>query len=154
VFDVGFEERADNHRAGGLAAARRTADPVSVAMFDLNGFKDFNDAHGHPAGDALLASIAEDWNGRLRPRDVLARVGGDEFALLRPGTGIAGAMSVASDLCESVGQGAVTCSAGVAIWDGVESLDDVLAGADGVLYEAKRAGSAYPMVREGSSQVC
>ena len=59
--------------------------PLTVAMLDLDHFKDYNDQHGHPVADELLAACAKAWGGHLAPTQFLARYGGEEFAVLLPG---------------------------------------------------------------------
>ena len=68
----------------GLTRAVRTGRPLTVALIDIDNFKDINDRCGHAQGDALLSEISERWTAALRQDDVLARIGGDEFALLIP----------------------------------------------------------------------
>jgi diguanylate cyclase (GGDEF)-like protein len=108
-------------------------------MFDLDHFKAYNDANGHPAGDRLLAAVAAAWAGCLRATDSLARYGGEEFALVAPGCSAEEAAALVDRLRAAV-PGEVTCSAGVALWDGSESPDELLARADAALYAAKVAG--------------
>jgi diguanylate cyclase len=103
-----------------LQQAAQGALPVTVVLLDIDFFKGFNDAHGHPTGDALLREAVEAWQARLRPGDLLARYGGEEFAVLLPRD--------------------QTCSAGAAIWDGVESAGGLVERADRALYDAKRSG--------------
>jgi diguanylate cyclase (GGDEF)-like protein/PAS domain S-box-containing protein len=122
-----------------LARARRSDEPLSLAIMDLDRFKAYNDTHGHPAGDRLLRGAAAAWAERLRATDVLARYGGEEFAVLLPGCDGASAQLVAEQL-----RGAVpdveTCSIGVATWDGTETAEELLGRADTALYAAKAAG--------------
>ena len=122
-----------------LVRSTRERRPLSVAMLDLDHFKEFNDQRGHPAGDRLLASAAEAWHAAMRATDVLARYGGEEFALAFPDCSPANAAKIVDRLrsCVPLGQ---TCSAGVAAWDGTESAVDLVARADRALYAAKRAG--------------
>ena len=87
-------------------------------MFDLDHFKAYNDAHGHPEGDRLLADVAAVWAGCLRATDSLARYGGEEFALVAPGCSVEEAPALVDRLRASVPE-EITCSAGVALWDGV-----------------------------------
>ncbi|WP_445148645.1 diguanylate cyclase [Baekduia sp. Peel2402] len=122
-----------------LARARRTGEPLSLAMLDLDRFKAYNDAHGHPAGDRLLRGAAAAWGERLRTTDVLARYGGEEFVVLLPACDGLNALQVAEQLRDAV-PGAETCSIGIATWDGAESADELVARADTALYEAKAAG--------------
>jgi diguanylate cyclase (GGDEF)-like protein len=110
-------------------------------MLDLDRFKAFNDAHGHPAGDRLLADTADAWRPIMRATDTLARYGGEEFAALLPHSDHAGAAAVVERLLAAVPLGQ-TASAGIAMWDGAESAAALLARADAALYEAKNAGRA------------
>ncbi len=120
-----------------LARARRHGIPVSVILLDLDGFKAINDEQGHPAGDAILASIGHTWRTLARVPDVMARWGGDEFAVLVEADAD-GAAVVAARLCAAVAH-LVGLSCGIAQWDGVEDADDLLARADAALLDAKRA---------------
>ncbi len=121
-----------------LLRARREG-PLCVAMLDLDHFKEFNDEHGHVAGDALLQKLAVVWAGAVRPTDTLARYGGEEFALLLPACEIESAAEVVERLRTSVPDGE-HCSAGLACWDGDESPLELIARADARLYTAKNHG--------------
>jgi diguanylate cyclase (GGDEF)-like protein len=134
-----------NRRAWGealrraLAGAARTGDRVHVAMLDLDDFKAINDTHGHLAGDRLLRELAAAWQPLVRGSDALARLGGDEFAVLLSGCSDEEAAEIAERLREAAPPGH-TVSAGVALWDGSEHADDLLARADAALYAAKAGG--------------
>lgn len=78
-----------------LARVRRGGTVLSLAIFDLDHFKELNDTHGHPAGDEVLRSIAATMRAAIRHPDILGRYGGEEFALLMPDTDVEMAMSVA-----------------------------------------------------------
>jgi diguanylate cyclase (GGDEF)-like protein len=122
-----------------LAAAMRAEGTLCVAMVDLDHFKRFNDDNGHAAGDRLLRACAVAWKGHLRPGDTLARVGGEEFAVMLPSCALADAVRVLERLRDATPSG-VTASIGVAELHPGESTGDVLARADTALYEAKDSG--------------
>ena len=122
-----------------LARAQRQAKPLALAMIDLDRFKQFNDTHGHQAGDALLAEAAASWRLSLRVTDFLARYGGEEFAVLLPDCPPDEAVAVLGRLRESTPE-QQTCSAGIAYWDGSESPEELVARADAALYQAKSGG--------------
>ena len=122
-----------------LARASRDATGVCVAMLDIDHFKRFNDAGGHQAGDLLLRETAAAWAEQLRASDMLARYGGDEFALLLPGCTLADAQTLVERLRAVMPQ-AQTVSVGLACWDRRESPEELVGRADSALYAAKRAG--------------
>jgi diguanylate cyclase (GGDEF)-like protein len=132
-----------------LRRARRTRRPVSVIMFDVDGFKQINDRFGHLQGDAVLASIGEQLTRILRSTDVRCRYGGDEFLLVLPDTPILGAQQVAEGLRRQIGEGVrlgaeetrATISLGVAaaLPDELE-VAALIGRADEALYRAKRGG--------------
>jgi diguanylate cyclase (GGDEF)-like protein len=122
-----------------MSRARRSGAALSMLMLDLDGLKAFNDTAGHQAGDRLLAAVAQAWVSRLRPTDVLARYGGDEFVALLPGCEEATAARIAEALLAALPPGA-SSSVGVAQWNGTESGTDLAVRADAALYRGKRAG--------------
>ncbi len=142
-----------------LARSRRTGNPVSAIMFDLDGFKQLNDTHGHACGDAALASIGRLLCQLLRNSDAKCRFGGDEFLLVLPETPSGGAYQVATKICHAIAEmpipwgkhilgitaslGVVTCGAGEVPAEGM------IAQADEALYAAKREGRNC--VRVGAS---
>ena len=119
--------------------AGRTETPLCVALLDLDYFKQFNDLHGHPAGDAHLKAVASLWRSRLRSADLIARHGGEEFAVLLTATDSVQARQLIEVLRDSVPLDQ-TVSAGIAQWDATESGAELFARADAALYQAKRSG--------------
>jgi diguanylate cyclase (GGDEF)-like protein len=119
--------------------ARRAGAPLAVALLDLDHFKRFNDQYGHQAGDELLKSATTAWQFLLRSSDLLARYGGEEFAVLLPATTLGQAVEVVDRLRVATPL-AQTFSAGVALWHGDETSDQIVARADQALYQAKQAG--------------
>jgi diguanylate cyclase (GGDEF)-like protein len=113
--------------------------PFVLAMLDLDRFKDFNDTNGHPAGDRLLKESAAAWREELRAGDFLARIGGEEFALLLPTCATEDALAVVERLRGRVPY-RQTCSAGVVMHKAEESCDALMARVDEALYRAKAAG--------------
>ena len=122
-----------------LARATRDESPLCVALLDLDGFKAYNDAHGHHAGDELLRSLACSWGDQLRQTDVLARYGGEEFAAAFPARPLEAALPVVERLRTDLPAGQ-TCSAGLVAWDHEESALDLVGRAKIALYQAKRRG--------------
>jgi diguanylate cyclase (GGDEF)-like protein len=121
-----------------LARAARSGQPVCVAMLDLDHFKQYNDRHGHQAGDRFLKEAAAAWQAVVRKTDLVTRYGGEEFAVLLPDCGLEDAMEIAGRLRTAQPEG--TCSLGVALWDGREDVAALVARADRALYAAKDAG--------------
>ncbi|HEY3568854.1 MAG TPA: diguanylate cyclase [Thermoanaerobaculia bacterium] len=140
-----------------LERALRYGRPLTIAMADLDHFKDVNDRHGHLAGDSLLRRMSQVLAGGLRSTDWIGRYGGEEFLLVLPETGMEGAASVAEKIRDRV-QGTlvplddgtpvhVTVSIGLASLDevvgrgpGKVTSRDLIAAADRSLYAAKNAG--------------
>lgn len=129
----------DHHLQRLVSLPGRAHLPLTVAMIDLDHFKDYNDRHGHPAGDRLLRSFADGARRALRATDVLARWGGEEFSVALPSCPQPLADDVFRRIVAAVPDGQ-TCSIGCATWDGRETAAELLRRADQALYEAKRAG--------------
>lgn len=126
--------------------------PLSVAMIDLDAFKQVNDSYSHAIGDDVLKVIAETLREVLRPDDVVARYGGDEFVVLLPGTQVTAAVTVLQRAVSKVADLPGTLSLGVTLSVGVTSIDahdsaaSALAHADRAMYLAKRQGGARVVV--------
>ena len=122
---------------------------LALLIADLDHFKTVNDTYGHPVGDAVLQRAAAVLRERVRVGDVVARLGGEEFAVLAPGCDAAGAAGLAASLVEAVRAtpfdhadrpGAVTVSIGVAVFETGTDLGTLLKRADDALYAAKTGG--------------
>lgn len=122
-----------------MARARRSLSPLCVAILDIDHFKEYNDTHGHLAGDKVLRACARAWDSCLRAEDTIARVGGEEFLVLLPDTSAEAAAEVVERLRMATPMGQ-TCSAGLARWDYNESIRELLDRADKALYLAKAGG--------------
>ncbi len=120
-----------------LATARRSGQALAIAVIDLDSFKDYNDQHGHVAGDQLLARATAAWRRVLRPVDVLARWGGDEFGLLMPGCDVSQGQAAIARMRAACP--AAPISAGIAAWDGRSTADAMVDTADERLYRVKHA---------------
>jgi diguanylate cyclase (GGDEF)-like protein/PAS domain S-box-containing protein len=129
--------RLSEELARGLAHSRRHGTDFAVAMLDLDGFKTFNDARGHQAGDDLLRTVAGEWSAALRASDLLGRLGGDEFAITLPDCSTALAVAVIGRVQDST-QALIGSSAGIASARAGDAGDELLARADAALYSAKR----------------
>ena len=128
---------------------RHHAEPISVCMIDVDHFKRINDRHGHAVGDAVLKTVVEHLNNRLREADRLARYGGEEFVLILRRCEIGRGMRVAEALRNHIASlqmdfgdafVQITASIGIARWHPSETLDAVMERADRALYVAKRSG--------------
>ena len=121
-----------------MERSRRTGQPLSIAMIDLDAFKTVNDRGGHRAGDLLLQEVAQRWRGTVRDGgDFLARLGGDEFAILAPGSDETGIRRLGKRLAEALPAG-ISASIGVATWDRTESAGALLRRADQAMYKTKQ----------------
>jgi diguanylate cyclase (GGDEF)-like protein len=130
-----WDERAPRE----LVRASRSGNPVCLALLDLDHFRAYNDAHGRDAGDTLLKSCAARWWDRVRSVDLLARLGGEEFALLLPNC-IAPDAVLTVERMRGATQDLRATSAGVAQWDMQEPLESLMLRADVALYKAKKMG--------------
>ncbi|WP_161631566.1 GGDEF domain-containing protein [Rhodoferax saidenbachensis] len=134
-----------------LSRASRTPGPTCLLMLDIDFFKKINDQHGHPAGDEVLQQVAQLLTKGVRAMDVVARLGGEEFIVLLPNTGRAGASAVAEKLRMTLAQAPlqlqslalpVTASFGLSELPAgmAGTLEDLYKAADKALYVAKRQG--------------
>jgi diguanylate cyclase (GGDEF)-like protein len=138
--------------------SRRSGRPLSLALLDIDAFKQYNDHYGHPAGDRALRAVARTTaSGLRRPGDLAARYGGEELVLLLPDTDAAQAQQVVRTICATITDleipheasgvcPVLTVSAGGATLNGGgaassnESCTELFAAADALLYQAKKAG--------------
>ena len=139
------------------ARSARAGSPLSVALLDIDNFKQLNDQLGHAAGDEALKHLAGILREAVRPSDVVARYGGEEFVLLLPDTGIEEAVAVMTRVQRTLTRKfflhqnervLITFSAGVALRAAGESRDDVVGRADGAMYKAKKTGKNRVCVAE------
>jgi len=140
-----FLERAEIARQSAL----RQRQPLALAMMDIDHFKQINDRFGHASGDEALTVFARTARETLRAHETIGRLGGEEFAMVLPGTDLAGALQAAERLRLAVRESIVitsgtpytmTVSIGVVVLDPNETLGMALARADHALYAAKSAG--------------
>jgi diguanylate cyclase (GGDEF)-like protein len=117
------------------AIAQRSGNRLTLAVLDLDGFKQINDLRGHVVGDRVLADLGRAWREHLRTGDILGRHGGDEFVLLLPATSPESAGAVLERL--RVKDLPVSWSIGIAEWLSSESLDECIGRADAHLYSVK-----------------
>ena len=144
----GFEPLLDQ----ALARAARTGEAIAVVLVDVDHFKRINDNFGHGEGDAALAAVAAALRGGIRPTDVAARIGGDEFAILLSGADAHGAVLVCERIRRALGRANALAIHSVTLSFGVADLASIgpnvgpparvawLAAADAALYQAKAAG--------------
>ncbi len=150
---------AETRLAQELARARRADVPFAVAIADLDRFKLINDHYGHETGDEVLREVATKMLAHLREGDWVARWGGEEFLIfLHQSDGVAAAAVMErlrqcfhdQSITTPLGLLTLTVSIGISVWRPGEALADVLAEADGCLYEAKRAGRDRVVVSEAT----
>ena len=134
-----FEQRLESE----LARTERMAAPCALVVFDVDHFKRINDTGGHAAGDAVLRALARAVMAAKRRSDIFGRIGGEEFAVVLPDTGLVGATTFAEKLRESLPatMGDVTVSFGVTdARTAGRTVHGMLHSADVALYDAKRRG--------------
>jgi diguanylate cyclase (GGDEF)-like protein len=129
----------DEYLARELAHAKRLGTPLCIAILDLDHFKEYNDRHGHQAGDRFLKEAASAWQTTIRETDLIARYGGEEFAIALVDCQLPEAAEMLELLRRETPEHE-RASVGLAAWNGSESEPELLARADQALYEAKRTG--------------
>jgi diguanylate cyclase (GGDEF)-like protein len=142
--------QADEALASELARTERLGGPIGLILADVDDFKAVNDRFGHPTGDLVLRDLAETLRENVREIDTAARWGGEEFAVILPGTDLEGAAQVAERIRVALAEkeitsvdGAplhVTASFGVATSGPTTTVQQLVEAADEALYRAKRAG--------------
>lgn len=140
----------DEFFAREMAVAQREGTPISLAMIDLDHFKQLNDQYGHLEGDDVLKGVARHLLESLRSSDAVFRIGGEEFLLILPRADAREAQARLETICRDLavhplptrgGARYVTLSAGLALWpEQGQALDELLQAADTALYQAKHAG--------------
>ncbi|MDX6491871.1 MAG: hypothetical protein QOD43_2116, partial [Gaiellaceae bacterium] len=145
LTDLSNRRRFMEALRGEVARSARLDTPLALVLFDHDHFKQINDKCGHQAGDDVLRSAADVIRTRVRGTDLAARIGGEEFAVILPGTDLAGAMSLAENLRRDISEGVavpdasltLTASFGVAEHHPGEPAESLIGVADRALYRAK-----------------
>jgi diguanylate cyclase (GGDEF)-like protein len=142
-----------------LARTQQSGHTLCLMMVDVDNFKRFNDQYGHISGDRVLVAVGDVLREHVRPTDLIARFGGDEFAILLPGADLAQAEQTAGRLRTQVEQLApsdlvmpVTISVGVTSCTGGDDLAALLQRADEAMYGAKAQGRNRVVVNEPSDE--
>ena len=153
-----MEERLDH----GLLVAKRQQEPLIILLMDLVRFKEINDSLGHIYGDYLLQEVAHRMHGLVRNSDTLARVGGDEFALILPATTLSQAVMISQKISDAVEEPFmieghnvnVGISIGIAMYPehGVNS-ESLILSADMAMYDAKRNGVVYAIFNPNQDRI-
>jgi diguanylate cyclase len=154
-LEIALEDLARDH--AGLAGS-------ALLLLDIDDFKQINDTFGHVLGDKVIRSVAHVLQASIKGRDVAARFGGDEFAVLLPQTTLAGAATLAEQIREQVARGRihradgresvgeVTLSVGVAVASQGEGMEALIERADAAMHTAKRSGRNRVSLAEQASQ--
>jgi two-component system, cell cycle response regulator len=132
-----------------LEEFQRIQKPIGLIVLDLDHFKRINDTHGHNVGDTVLREVAYCLKQFTRYHDIVARIGGEEFAIVAPNMEINGLYKFAERIRQAISSMVITsgstrlkvsASIGIAVWDGSESQDDFYGRTDKMLYQAKHRG--------------
>ena len=144
----GFEDKLNSL----IEEAKASGKPLCLIMADIDHFKLFNDTYGHIVGDNVLRVVAKNFKNLIKGKDLVARMGGEEFAVLLPDTPLEGAISLAEKLRSAFEQmdlkkrdtgenlGRICLSFGVTIYNRNEAIDSYLERADKALYVSKKSG--------------
>ncbi|MDP2804547.1 MAG: GGDEF domain-containing protein [Gallionellaceae bacterium] len=155
----GFEQMSKQ----ALADKAGVAKGLCLLMVDIDHFKKINDAYGHLLGDKVIRAIAEALKSKIRGQDSVARIGGEEFAVLLTETDVEGAQSVANSVRKSIEKGkirrldnlntisGITISIGIAKYNEGATMTDLLAQADEALYQSKEQGRNRVTVHQKNS---
>ena len=140
-----------------VTRARTSGHSLCLMMIDIDHFKTFNDQYGHISGDRVLVAVSEALRGYLRPTDLIARFGGDEFAVLLPGIELGQAQHTAERLRQHVASlsppslsTAITISIGVSANRADDDVATLVTRADSAMYDAKDKGRNCVAVHDGS----
>jgi diguanylate cyclase len=153
-FDARLAER--------MSGWNRRGEVFSLLLLDVDHFKKLNDLHGHLAGDVVLTMLGRALRAALRRDDAVARFGGEEFAMLLPGTTLEQAKQVAIKVCEAASRATanhggvslnVTLSGGLATIQAGETAESLISRADAALYAAKSAGRSCAFLHDGTGCV-
>lgn len=158
---TGNRKAFEEHLPFMISRAKRDNDPFGMLLIDVDHFKWINDTHGHHAGDQVIALIGESLRGILRPRDYVARYGGDEFAVMLADVDLRGGIEAGQRIRRAIDQTnfdcgkngariAVTFSIGLAMVEHDDTPESLLQKADAALYESKRKGRNQLNWYEGS----
>jgi diguanylate cyclase (GGDEF)-like protein/PAS domain S-box-containing protein len=139
-----------------VMVSQRNKQSMALLMIDIDNFKKINDRFGHPYGDQVLRHVGAILNRTKREEDVACRVGGEEFSILMPATGVEGAQSLARRILEAMRafpweKELVTASIGMALCAPTSTSDELVDSADSALYRAKREGKDRMVYNNGEA---